>query len=311
MKNYTHNDIIHAFRNTMLNAGMVTRHPIIDDGKLHRIHVEGDKQGTQNGAYILHNDGKPNGWFQHFSSGLTGRWSATGKREPFTKEMREQIEADRRQRELEQQQRHEQAALKAKSIVFKSIPAISYPYLTKKRIQPHNALIYNDALVIPIYAPTFEIVNLQFIDSSGNEKRFMFGGKKKGCFSIIAKKEFLNQLHNGGNLNFKDAPTTFVNNSQSHLEKILICEGWATGASLHEHTGHFVVCAMDAGNLEPVAREIKKLYPKSQIVICGDNDASGIGQLKAKAAAMAVFGQVLIPEQTGMDWNDVLTMEGK
>lgn len=303
-------NISEQFRNAMFDAGMVTRHPIIDDGLLHRIHVEGDKQSTLNGAYILHNDGKPAGWFQHFVTGLTGRWSASGKREPFTNAMRKQIEADRKQRQLEQQQRHEQAALKAKSIWRKSSPANSHTYLTKKHIQSHNARIYNDALVIPIYAPNRELVNLQFIDSSGNEKRFMFGGKKKSCFSIIGKKVLLNQSNKSVVSNFKDAPAFFINNSHSHYERILICEGFATGASLHEHTNNFVVCAMDAGNLEPVAREIKKLYPMNEIIICGDNDASGVGQLKAKAAAMAVFGQVLIPEQTGMDWNDVLTMEG-
>ena len=294
------------FQNAMLDAGMVTHHQIIDDGKLHRIHVEGDKRGTLNGAYILHSDGKPSGWFQHFSTGLTGRWSQSGKREPFSKEMRDQIEVDKQQRQIEMQQRHDQAALKAQSIWRNAQLAISHPYLTKKRIKPHNTRVYNNALVIPLYAPNRELVNLQFIDADGS-KRFLSGGKKKGCFSVISQKNA-----------YKSVPVFFeiskfcqnhgVNNSHS-LSIILLCEGFATGASLYEDTGHMTVIAMDAGNLEPVAREIKKLYPTSQIVVCGDNDASGVGQLKAKAAAMAVFGTVLIPEQTGMDWNDVLTME--
>lgn len=273
-------NIPEQFRTAMLEAGIKTHQPIIDDGLLHRIHVEGDKKGTLNGAYILFNDIRPAGWFQHFNRGVTGRWSASGKREPFTKEMREQIEADRRQRQLEQEQRHDDAARKAQSIWRKSQPATSHAYLTKKRINPHNTRIYNNALVIPIYAPNREIVNLQFIDTDGN-KRFLSGGKKKGCFSVIG----------------------------TPMPKILLCEGFATGASLHEDTGHFVVVAMDCGNLLTVAREIKKLYPTSQIIICGDNDASGAGQNAAKLAARAVFGEVLIPEQVGTDWNDVLTME--
>lgn len=269
---------MNTFTNTMLNAGIVTRDPIIDDGKLHRIHVEGDKRGTKNGAYILFQNG---GWFQHFSTGVTGKWSANGKNAPLSKEIRLQIEADRKQRQLEMQQRHEQAAKKAQSIWFHALPVSNHSYLTKKKIQAHNARISNGALVIPIYSPNRELVNLQFIDSEGN-KRFLSGGKKKGCFSVIGK------------------PT----------ETVLIGEGWATCATLHEHTQNFVVVAMDVGNLETVACEIKKLYPMAQIIVCGDNDASGVGQLKARAAALAVFGQVLIPEQIGMDWNDVLTMEG-
>ena len=274
--------ITEQFQNAMLEAGMVTRHPIIDDGRLHRIHVEGDKRGTLNGAYILYSDGKPSGWFQHFSTGLTGRWSASGKREPFTSAMRRQIEADRKQRQIEQEDRQREAAFKARSIWLSSKPATPHPYLTKKRIKPHNARVYNDALVIPLYSPNRELVNLQFIDADGN-KRFLSGGKKKGCFSVIGK------------------PTG----------TILICEGFATGASLHEDTGHFVVVAMDCGNLLSVAREIKKLYPTNQIIVCGDNDESGVGQLKAKAAAMAVFGKVLIPETVGFDWNDELTKGGE
>ncbi len=287
-----------TFRNTMFNSGIVTNEPIIDDGVLHRIHVEGDKRGTKNGAYILFQNG---GWFQHWNSGVTGKWSANGKNAPLSREMREQIEADRKQRQIEMHQRHNDAAKKAQSIWCNAQPAISHPYLTKKRIKPHNTRIYNHALVIPLYSPNRELVNLQFIDAEGN-KRFLSGGKKKGCFSVIRSKSVgcVSKLA-GENLGLNDSHS---------LSVILLCEGFATGASLHEHTGHMTVIAMDAGNLEPVAIEIKRLYPASQIIICGDNDASGVGQLKARSAALAVFGKVLIPETVGFDWNDELTKGG-
>jgi putative DNA primase/helicase len=265
---------MNTFIDAMLNAGIVTRDPIIDDGVLHRIHVEGDKRGTKNGAYILFSSG---GWFQHFNTGVIGKWSANGKNAPLSKEMRLQIEADRKQRQIEMQQRHDDAAKKAQSIWFRSLPVSHHPYLTKKKIQSHNALCSNGALVIPIYDKHKTLVNLQFIDTDGN-KRFLSGGKKKGCFSIIGK------------------PT----------ETILICEGFATGATLYENTQNFVVVAMDAGNLEPVAIEIRKQHQDSQIIICGDNDASGIGQLKARSAALACGGAYKIPATVGADWNDVL-----
>ncbi|MGB4498006.1 MAG: toprim domain-containing protein [Methylococcaceae bacterium] len=289
---------MNTFTDAMLNAGIVTRDPIIDDGRLHRIHVEGDKRGTKNGAYILFQKG---GWFQHWNSGVTGKWSANGKNAPLSKEIRAQIEVDRKQRQIEMQQRHNETAKKAQSIWFRSLPVSHHPYLTKKKIQPHNALSSNGSLVIPIYAPTRELVNLQFIDADGN-KRFLSGGKKKGCFSVIRNKSV-------GCVSKLAGKNLVVNDSHS-LSVILLCEGFATGASLYESTGHMTVIAMDAGNLEPVAIEIKRLYPASQIIICGDNDASGIGQLKAKAAAMAVFGKVLIPETVGFDWNDELTNGG-
>lgn len=91
---------------------------------------------------------------------------------------------------------------------------------------------------------------------------------------------------------------------------MLICEGWATGASLHEELGVFVMVAMDAGNLAPVAQAARRLFPDAEIIIAGDNDESGTGQAAAQNAALAVGGKVLIPQQSGVDWNDILTMEG-
>jgi putative DNA primase/helicase len=276
----THQKVIDGFKAVMANHGITTKEAIYPDGKLHRFHVEGDRRSTLNGAYVLYADGKPAGWFQHFSKGIKGTWSESGKREPLSKEMRLQIEADRKQRQLEQQQRHEQAAIKAREIWASSLPAVNHDYLSKKRVKPHNARLYHDSLVIPIYAPNKELVNLQFIEAQGN-KRFLSGGKKKACFSIIGKPQ-------------KNEP-------------ILIGEGFATMASLYEDTGHFCIIALDAGNLQPVAVEIRKLYPISQIVICGDNDVSGVGQIKAQSAAALCGGSVLIPEIEGMDFNDVLT----
>ena len=63
--------------------------------------------------------------------------------------------------------------------------------------------------------------------------------------------------------------------------------------------------AFSAGNLLPVARDLRATYSETKIIICGDNDKSGVGQAKAKEAADAVRGLVSIPETEGEDWNDV------
>jgi putative DNA primase/helicase len=158
-----------------------------------------------------------------------------------------------------------------------------FPYLKKKKIRKHCARLYRNALVIPIFNEYLKLVNLQFIDAQG-AKRFLSGGQKKGCFSYI------------GDL--------------TKNNKILICEGFATGASLHENTGLLVLIALDAGNLEPVALTARRRFRQAEIVIAGDNDESGIGQEKAKKAALAVNGKYLIPPTPGTDWNDFLTAEG-
>ena len=44
---------------------------------------------------------------------------------------------------------------------------------------------------------------------------------------------------------------------------ILIAEGYATAASLHQATGHPVAVAFDAGSLAPVSAALRKLIPAS------------------------------------------------
>ena len=68
-------NVIQQFTTALLDAGIQTNDHIIDDGALHRFHVIGDKKGTRNGAYILHNDAKPSGWFQHFNKKISTSYS--------------------------------------------------------------------------------------------------------------------------------------------------------------------------------------------------------------------------------------------
>lgn len=275
------NNTISQFKAALLDAGIQTNDAIIDDGALHRFHVIGDKKGTKNGAYILHNDSRPSGWFQHFSKGISGNWTASGKPQKLTRHEINQIQQERKLRELEQQQRYEQTALKARAIWQNSTPVHSHDYLTKKRISGNYARISGNDLVIALWNEQRAISTLQFINPNG-DKRFLSGGKIKECFAPIG------------------TPTN----------KILICEGFATGASLHDDSGLFVACAMNAGNLEGVARVIRRLFKSSEIVICGDNDISGVGQTAAKKAAIACGGSYIYPPIEGMDFNDYLTMEG-
>lgn len=84
----------------ILNASLADR---LADGTLHRCHVEG---GTKNGAYVLHLDGKPSGYFEHFKSCSRLTWTLSGKREPMTAAMRQQIEQAKQQCQQEQELSH-------------------------------------------------------------------------------------------------------------------------------------------------------------------------------------------------------------
>ena len=65
-------------------------------------------------------------------------------------------------------------------------------------------------------------------------------------------------------------------------------EGYATGASIYMATHQPTVIAFDAGNLEPVIEDLKQAYPKSPLVIAGDDDQwkeHNVGREKAEEAA--------------------------
>ncbi|QVL50779.1 MAG: DUF3987 domain-containing protein [Thiocapsa sp.] len=99
---------------------------------------------------------------------------------------------------------------------------------------------------------------------------------------------------------------------------IRICEGYATGASIHQVTGEPVACAFNCGNLEPVARAARARFRDRTIIICGDDDrhlADNPGTRHAHAAAAAVGGIVVIPRfsdpaSAGTDFNDLMRAEG-
>ena len=46
----------------------------------------------------------------------------------------------------------------------------------------------------------------------------------------------------------------------------MICEGYATGASIHEATGHAVVCAMNSGNLPEAAIYLRCAAIRSAVI---------------------------------------------
>lgn len=151
-----------------------------------------------------------------------------------------------------------------------------HAYLKNKGIMPHGAKIFRGSLIIremdcsgALMIPTMlggKITSLQFINPHG-EKRFLYGGEKGGY--LIGKIKF--------------------------GKPVCICEGFATGATIHQATGYAVVVAFDAGNLRKMAEALRANNPDVKIVLCADDDKTGTGQRKATEAAQAVGGFVAMP----------------
>lgn len=265
----------------------------VPDGAIHRFRVPDDKPGTLNGWYVLYLDGIASGAFGSWKAGGASTWCS---REPVdareATQIRERIEQARRQREAEQHQRQLSAANLAQRWwrdARRADPA--HAYLIAKGVRPHGLRQRGDTLLVPLYAGGV-LVNLQRIAPDGG-KRFLFGGRIKGTYSPLGR------ITPG--------------------KPLCICEGWATGATLHE-SGYTVACAMNAGNLKPVALALRAEYHTIEIIIAGDDDRmtkGNPGRTAATTAAIAVGAEVCFPEWPDSaplelsDHNDLMCWRGK
>ena len=262
------------FRDAMQNVfGHLDWLPV-PDGNIHRFRVPEDKPNTSNGWYVLYLDGIASGAFGSWKAGSSNTWSTRKPTDMKEIQLVEQrIEYAKQQREEAQARQHIKAADKAGRIWCGAQPAqADHPYLLRKGIKPHRLRQSGDTLLVPLYADGL-LMNRQRIYPNGAQ-RFPAGGKVKGSYSPIGSLEL--------------------------GEPLYIAEGWATGASIHEATGCAVACAMSAGNLLNVGRQLQRYYPESILIIAGDDDrkseAEGKGNAGVEAAtnAAAALGCAMV-----------------
>ena len=299
-----------AFLDALNAAGLEFPGPIIADGVLHRFKVNGDR--NPNSFYVLHLDGIAAGHFGCWKRGVKEVWCSVSN-EGLTEA--ERAERDRRwkqqqaDRDAERQRQHHEATLQAQAILDAARPATAgHPYLVRKGVKAYPGLLMgvwpqrqmDGCLLIPLRTADGRLASVQAIfpdkPTAGRDKDFLRGGTTKGAHFTLG------DLHSA--------------------DTVIIAEGYATAATLHEATGHPAVMALDAGNLRPVAEILKKLHPKTRFIIAADNDAkpdgTNPGVKAAEAAAKAVKGVVAIPlfnspledDVPGTDFNDLAALYG-
>ncbi|MCT4533772.1 zincin-like metallopeptidase domain-containing protein [Halodesulfovibrio sp.] len=269
------------FSQALRDAGLIVEGLPIMDGKLHRVPVEGGKTTSKDGAYTGYLDGRPAGFIENHKTGFKTNWKANGhKLSPEAMaEIKANAAARQQTRDFERKEMHERAAKRAYA-KWKNATGWApddQPYLKKKGVKSHGVKVDAQGnLLIPGRDTNGRIQTLQTI--TPDKKLLESGGEKAGAFHIIC--------HYGDIL---------------PKQPLLIAEGYATGASIHEATRNPVAVAFDAGNLEPVAKRLKQAYPDSRIVVMADDDhkqSNNPGVNKARAAAQAVAGSVVIPQFT-------------
>ena len=266
------NDAISQFREAMRAAGLEPPE-VIEPGKLHRFRGVGKRNGNTAGWCNLFDDGL-GGSFGDWSSGFSENWQAKRDR-PFSTVEREafkrHVAEAQAQAEAERKARQAEAAAKAAAIWNAAAPAPGdHPYLVRKDIKAHGARLHNGALLIPMREGG-ELHSLQFIGPD-SDKRFLTGGRVAGCYFSIG--------------------------STQGAAALCIVEGFATGATIHQATGHPVAVAFNAGNLKAVAQAMRARFSAMPLIVCADDDADTQGNpglSKAREAAQSVGGLLAVP----------------
>lgn len=270
-------EVIEQFRSAITTAGMTPPDHIEADGKLRRIALDGDKKGKRNGWYVLHVNGSPAGAFGNWKTDERHTWHANGETK-FSKEERQKFESQRAAREAKDKRRQEAAAKRAESIWSAAQVCERHDYLNRKNVHSYGLRVAeNGNLIIPLRDADGKICTLQFISGDG-EKRFLSHGRKRGCYFAIGKP-------NG---------------------TIILAEGYATAASIHEASGQAAAVAFDAGNLKHVAEALHTKYPDTKLIVAADNDESGAGERAAKETGLPYA----MPPKTSDDFNDLYLREG-
>lgn len=229
-------------------------------------------------------------------------------------------------------ERQAAAAERAARIWKAAKPAAEHAYLSRKGVRAHglragdwvkewtdettgeiHSRTYPDALLLPIWSAPGRLASLQAIfptrcigraprkgeADTRRDKDYLRDGRKEGCYLPVGA-------------------------IAADTHTVLVCEGYATGATLHEATGLPVLVAFDAGNLAPVARMLRDKLPGARLVICADNDAFtrradgtawNPGMECAAAAAKDTAGIVAAPafespDGQPTDWNDLAARQG-
>lgn len=272
------------------------------NGKLVRFSSNGKKDDLS-GWYILHQHGDyAAGVFGCWRGGIKQTWHSRNGSQRLSdsewQQLRKAIAEAKRQATLEQQVKMEKSHHLAVNLWNASAPADpSHPYLLRKRVGAYGIRQRGNLLLVPLCDLDGLLHGIQTIDPSG-KKHFPKGTPKRGHFCLIG-------------------------DSLTHPRGVYLCEGYATGASLHEAYGLPVLSCFDAGNLSPVAQAYRARFPHVPLTVCADNDRDptstgyGVGLAKAREICATLPGVGLIvpefPAGTPLnfsDFNDLVSLLG-
>jgi putative DNA primase/helicase len=278
-------------RAAMRAAGLDYAGPIMADGRLRRFKTEGDH--ARNSWYVLHPGPPTAGAFGCWKRSIKETWcerKGSLSRAEWNEVRRRWQEAEC-ERERAEKERRDKAWKTAAWILKRAKPLTIHAYLAAKGVKGFGDVReWRGALVLPLREANGELHSLQFIGADGS-KHFLSGGRVAGCSFTLADKP------DGA---------------------LVVCEGYATGVSVHEATALATVCALNCGNLLAVAKSFREKFQGREIIIAADNDAwtdGNPGLSKAQEAALAVGAKLAVPQFRDLttkptDFNDLHQLQG-
>jgi len=245
-------EIVDQFIEAMRAAGCGPANPsdIIADDVRRYIDGEGDRRRSKKILYVLKiEDGRGIGGFINYRYGEWHGWVSKNDKK-YTKEekdaWRRRMEDHRKQQDQDREAEYRSVSIEARTVWDRAeLAASTHPYLKKKQIQAHSTRVKDGNLLVPMYF-NGRLWGYQTITEDG-DKLFLKGGRVSGCYCPIAHRD-------------------------DGKDRIYICEGFATAASIRQATGAISIAAFNKGNLAPVATAMRAKYPESQIIIAADND---------------------------------------
>lgn len=287
-----------AFRDFCRSVHLDPGHlPTATNGRVRRFDVidQDGKRKKNRGWYVFYADSRPAGVVCDHATGIKHKWLYQGETIKFSpddwKAERKRMRAENKRRHEEQLSAYALASGKARAKLSLCDPAKpDHAYLVKKGIGPHNALKLGKTLLIPIYGPDGEIMSLQEISDTGAKKMFPGAPSKMG-YSPLGKEPHAASI-------------------------VIVCEGWATGATISECVPESsVLVSFSAGNLPLIAEFAAKTYRHARLIIAADDDAeterrtgNNPGKkagLQAARATGADFAVPVFTDQDGTDFNDM------
>jgi putative DNA primase/helicase len=275
--------------NEMLSAahefGLDTDH-LVCEQKWQRVRTV-SKPKCKNGSYYIF-PGEKAMIMWDWQHNITKTWRPQGY--SFTRQDKIELNLVREAEKAKRIKNQQKAIRRCNSIWRQSTSPNNHSYISRKKIRPYIGRVDRfDNFLIPICSLDGMLMSLQFISPEGN-KRFKSDAPLKGHAALIG------DFHNAS--------------------VVLICEGYATGCSLHEASGMPVVVAFNAGNLAIVSKAIAKSHPKNRLVICADNDHQtqkktgvNVGLDKARLVSEQLNATLIWPQfqpdNHGSDFNDV------